>query len=52
MSSLKNLKKTIGGFVVMSEEMEKMYTSFLNNRVRTCSRLIFCCGHWTEPELG
>ncbi|KAK6493365.1 dynein heavy chain 6 [Huso huso] len=32
-TSLETLKKAIAGFVVMSEEMEKIYHSFLNNQV-------------------
>ena len=32
-TSLNNLKKAIKGFVVMDEELEKMYTSFINNQV-------------------
>uniref|UniRef100_A0A8C8Z9L8 Dynein axonemal heavy chain 6 n=1 Tax=Prolemur simus TaxID=1328070 RepID=A0A8C8Z9L8_PROSS len=31
--SLRTLDKAIAGFVVMSEEMEKVYNSFLNNQV-------------------
>ncbi|XP_053335345.1 dynein axonemal heavy chain 6-like [Clarias gariepinus] len=31
--SLETLKKAIGGLVVMSEEMERIYNSFLNNQV-------------------
>ncbi|XP_005385504.1 PREDICTED: dynein heavy chain 6, axonemal [Chinchilla lanigera] len=31
--SLETLNKAIAGFVVMSEEMEKVYNSFLNNQV-------------------
>ncbi|TFK08141.1 activating transcription factor 7-interacting protein 1 [Platysternon megacephalum] len=34
-SSLETLTKAIAGFVVMSEEMEKVYNSFLNNQVPT-----------------
>uniref|UniRef100_K7FYG4 Dynein axonemal heavy chain 6 n=1 Tax=Pelodiscus sinensis TaxID=13735 RepID=K7FYG4_PELSI len=34
-SSLETLNKAIAGFVVMSEEMEKVYSSFLNNQVPT-----------------
>jgi dynein heavy chain len=30
---LNNLKKAIKGFVVMNEQLEKMYTSFMNNQV-------------------
>ncbi|XP_050800280.1 dynein axonemal heavy chain 6 isoform X6 [Gopherus flavomarginatus] len=33
--SLETLNKAIAGFVVMSEEMEKVYNSFLNNQVPT-----------------
>uniref|UniRef100_A0A7M4FAQ3 Dynein axonemal heavy chain 6 n=1 Tax=Crocodylus porosus TaxID=8502 RepID=A0A7M4FAQ3_CROPO len=33
--SLNTLNKAIAGFVVMSEEMEKVYNSFLNNQVPT-----------------
>ncbi|KAG2466381.1 DYH6 protein, partial [Polypterus senegalus] len=32
-NSLNTLKKAIAGFVVMSEEMEKLYNSFFNNQV-------------------
>ena len=32
-SSLTNLQKAIKGFVVMNEQLEKMYTSFMNNQV-------------------
>uniref|UniRef100_A0A4W3JLB2 Dynein axonemal heavy chain 6 n=1 Tax=Callorhinchus milii TaxID=7868 RepID=A0A4W3JLB2_CALMI len=32
-SSLRMLNKAIAGLVVMSEEMEKIYTSFMNNQV-------------------
>ncbi|GFS25719.1 dynein heavy chain 6, axonemal [Elysia marginata] len=32
-NSLENLKKAIKGFVVMSEELEKVYHAFLNNQV-------------------
>lgn len=32
-TSLDTLSKAIAGFVVMSEEMEKVYNSFLNNQV-------------------
>jgi dynein heavy chain len=32
-SSLNNLKKAIKGFVVMNEQLEKMYSSFMNNQV-------------------
>uniref|UniRef100_A0A286XH43 Dynein axonemal heavy chain 6 n=1 Tax=Cavia porcellus TaxID=10141 RepID=A0A286XH43_CAVPO len=32
-TSLETLNKAIAGFVVMSEEMEKVYNSFLNNQV-------------------
>ena len=31
--SLNDIKKAIKGFVVMSEELETVYTSFLNNQV-------------------
>ncbi|KAG9460321.1 hypothetical protein GDO78_022596, partial [Eleutherodactylus coqui] len=34
-NSLHTLNKAIAGFVVMSEEMERMYKSFLNNQVPT-----------------
>ncbi|XP_072261492.1 dynein axonemal heavy chain 6 [Pyxicephalus adspersus] len=34
-NSLETLNKAIAGFVVMSEEMEKVYKSFLNNQVPT-----------------
>uniref|UniRef100_A0A8D0GTF0 Dynein axonemal heavy chain 6 n=1 Tax=Sphenodon punctatus TaxID=8508 RepID=A0A8D0GTF0_SPHPU len=34
-SSLETLNKAIAGFVVMSEEMERVYNSFLNNQVPT-----------------
>ncbi|XP_075140366.1 dynein axonemal heavy chain 6 [Leptodactylus fuscus] len=34
-NSLETLKKAIAGFVVMSEEMERIYKSFLNNQVPT-----------------
>ncbi|XP_075717900.1 dynein axonemal heavy chain 6 [Rhinoderma darwinii] len=34
-SSLETLNKAIAGFVVMSEEMERIYKSFLNNQVPT-----------------
>lgn len=34
-TSLKTLKKAIAGLVVMSEQMEKMYNSFINNQVRS-----------------
>ncbi|XP_066430422.1 dynein axonemal heavy chain 6 isoform X1 [Eleutherodactylus coqui] len=34
-NSLQTLNKAIAGFVVMSEEMERMYKSFLNNQVPT-----------------
>ncbi|XP_043915244.1 dynein axonemal heavy chain 6 [Protopterus annectens] len=34
-ASLSTLKKAIAGFVVMSEEMEKVYNSFLDNQVPT-----------------
>nr|CAB3238690.1 dynein heavy chain 6, axonemal-like [Phallusia mammillata] len=34
-NSLQTLKKAIAGLVVMSEQMEMMYTSFLNNQVPT-----------------
>lgn len=33
--SLMTLKKAIAGLVVMSEEMDRIYTSFLNNQVPT-----------------
>ncbi|KAJ0033357.1 hypothetical protein NQD34_000464 [Periophthalmus magnuspinnatus] len=32
-ASLVTLQKAIGGLVVMSEEMDRIYTSFLNNQV-------------------
>ncbi|CAF0752073.1 unnamed protein product [Brachionus calyciflorus] len=32
-NSLNSLKKAIKGFVVMNEQLEKMYSSFLNNQV-------------------
>lgn len=32
-TSLETLNKAIAGLVVMSEEMEKVYNSFLNNQV-------------------
>lgn len=32
-TSLSTLQKAIAGLVVMSEEMEKIYNSFLNNQV-------------------
>ena len=32
-TSLGTLKKAIAGLVVMSEQMEMIYTSFLNNQV-------------------
>lgn len=31
--SLDNLRKAIKGFAVMSEDLDKMYTSMLNNKV-------------------
>ncbi|CAK8691447.1 unnamed protein product [Clavelina lepadiformis] len=34
-TSLKELNKAIAGLVVMSEQMEMMYTSFINNQVPT-----------------
>ncbi|KAM4706665.1 dynein axonemal heavy chain 6 [Discoglossus pictus] len=34
-NSLQTLNKAIAGFVVMSEEMERIYKSFLNNQVPT-----------------
>lgn len=34
-NSLETLNKAIAGFVVMSEEMEGIYKSFLNNQVPT-----------------
>ncbi|XP_073398257.1 dynein axonemal heavy chain 6 [Dendrobates tinctorius] len=34
-NSLETLNKAIAGFVVMSEEMERIYKSFLNNQVPT-----------------
>ncbi|XP_069834127.1 dynein axonemal heavy chain 6 [Dendropsophus ebraccatus] len=34
-NSLETLQKAIAGFVVMSEEMERIYKSFLNNQVPT-----------------
>nr|XP_057922299.1 dynein axonemal heavy chain 6 isoform X3 [Doryrhamphus excisus] len=37
--SLITLQKAIGGLVVMSEEMDRMYTSFVNNQVPT---------HWSN----
>lgn len=33
--SLMTLQKAIAGLVVMSEEMDRIYTSFLNNQVPT-----------------
>ena len=38
-SSLVTLQKAIAGLVVMSEEMDRIYTSFLNNHVPT---------HWSN----
>lgn len=38
-SSLVTLQKAIAGLVVMSEEMDRIYTSFLNNQVPT---------HWSN----
>ena len=32
-ASLKNIKKAIKGFVVMSDELERIYTCFINNQV-------------------
>lgn len=32
-SSLDNLQKAIKGFVVMSDSLEEVFTSFLNNQV-------------------
>ena len=32
-SSLRQIQKAIKGLVVMSEQLEKVYTSFLNNQV-------------------
>ena len=32
-NSLRQIQKAIKGFVVMSEQLEKVYTSFLNNQV-------------------
>lgn len=37
--SLVTLQKAIAGLVVMSEEMDRIYTSFLNNQVPT---------HWAD----
>ena len=33
-TSLRQIQKAIKGFVVMSEQLEKVYTSFLNNQVQ------------------
>lgn len=32
-SSLQSLKKAIKGFIVMNDELEEVYNSFLNNQV-------------------
>ena len=45
-TSLKNLKRAIAGFVVMSEEMERMYRSFINNQVRKA-----CAAQWIHITL-
>lgn len=42
--SLRNIQKAIKGLLVMSEELETIYTSFLNNQVR--------CNVMSIPLLG
>ena len=46
-NSLRQIQKAIKGFVVMSEQLEKVYTSFLNNQVRMC-----CTDHAWEVTSG
>ncbi len=58
-ASLQDIQKAIKGLVVMSEELERVYTSFINNQV--CQKLLnilfyalHCgCGHtWINYYVG
>ena len=56
-NSLRQIQKAIKGLVVMSEELEKVYTSFINNQVchyshcTTC-KMTYCVHVCTRVAYG